>query len=67
MKGGNLGSLRSIGNYENYEITNKTLCVAIGFSGLGDTIVDGTMENRDRQMSSSLEYLPISIFYRNSH
>ena len=25
------------------------------------------MENRDRQMSSSLEYLPISIFYRNNY
>ena len=38
-----------------------------GYSGLGDTLVEGTMENRYRQMSSSLEYLPISIFYRNNY
>ena len=37
----------------------------LGYSGLGNTLVESTMENRYRQMSSSLEYLPISIFYRS--
>ena len=42
-----LENLRSLGNYGSNGITDKTLCVMIGFSGLGDTLEESTMKNRD--------------------
>ena len=42
VKGGNLGRLRSIGNLG--KTIFNTLLVIIGFSGLGNTLVEGTNE-----------------------
>ena len=41
-----LGNLRSLGSLKSLGTTQRTLCVIIGFSGLVNTLVEGTMKKR---------------------
>ena len=61
---GNLGSVREnrLDSLSNNCFSTITLSVILGFSGLGDTLVEGTMKKRDMGLPNLFEQ-NISLFF----
>ena len=58
-----LGNLRSLGSLKSLGTTQRTLCVIIGFSGLGNTLVEGTNEIENRACQVYLNKALFSILF----